>query len=162
MIENRAFGLAILAVATVLVAMAPDSNDATSSAPGIPPGAIIGWLPPEEGAGIPPGWMVCSRANQIRHRWVPDLTTGGRFLRAAEEPFPASDAFDGGQDGGSPRHSHSTARRSVDQRRVERRSSGDRVATETHLHTTDAVSHLPPHVRVIFLCKCRSSDCSSG
>lgn len=166
MTRSRQLSLAALAALALTAAttalLDADLENAAESGPGVPAGAIIGWLPPEEGASIPAGWLVCSRANQIKYPWIPDLATNGRFLRAAENPYPADEQYDGGRTAGSPTHSHRTARRTVDQRRLERRSSGDRAATENHTHVTEAQSHLPPHVKVVFLCKCRTSDCSEG
>lgn len=152
--------LAFAAVTTTLLDAASREPNAPSLA--VPPGAIIGWLPPEGTTAIPEGWLICSRANQIKYPWIPDLTTHGSFLRAAQNPHPVSELYDGGQRGGSATHSHQTARRTVDNRRLERRSSGDRAATEGHTHVTEAESHLPPHVNVVFLCKCRTTDCSQG
>ena len=165
---TRSQQLSLVALAAIALTAATASlldADLESSADGgsgVPPGAIIGWLPTGENTSIPAGWLVCSRANQSRYPWIPDLTTNGRFLRAAENPYSVGEHYDGGQAGGSATHSHRTARRTVDQRRLERRSSGDRAATENHTHITETASHLPPHVKVIFLCKCRTSDCSAG
>jgi hypothetical protein len=154
--------VAAAAIALTALTTAFLDADADGNPSGVPPGSIVGWLPPEEGATIPQGWLVCSRTNRTKFPWIPDLTSQGRFLRAAEHPHPASAEFDGGSTGGAVSHSHRTARRTVDQRRLERRSSGDRAATENHTHVTEEQMHLPPHLRVVFLCKCRTSDCSGG